>query len=195
MSGTSDNGKVYTDEQLTAFEKGWCDFMVDIWHERQLSLRIRDTGTLYGSIRGTASSGSDHVIEHRFAEYGIYVAAGVGKGYRHGNSGKDDDNGLQFLRGGKREYLKGNNASCRPVGLGLSRHAMLHFRHNERGAALTSGKHRQRRDWFQKKYFYSMMRLNEKEAAFYGEAYQGMMSTFLDELFSTDGRQRVTRSL
>ena len=28
-----------------------------------------------------------------------------GKGYRHGNSGKDDENGLQFLRG--KEWNKG----------------------------------------------------------------------------------------
>lgn len=187
-------GKQYDEEELTSFEKGWCNFMVDIWHERQMALRIKDTGILMNSVRGSFSDGSRTVIEHRFAEYGIYVAAGTGKGYIHGNSGKDDEAGLQFMRGEKGEYHKGKNARVRPVGRGLSSHAMLQFKHNENGAALTSGKHRKRRDWFSKKYFYSLMRLNEKVSEFYGESYQGMISTFLDEVFSTENKTSV-RSL
>ena len=50
-------------------------------------------------------------------------------------------------------------------------------------AALTSGEKRMPRDWFFKKYYYSIRRLNLTESAFYGRAYQGLMSTFLDELF------------
>lgn len=51
-------------------------------------------------------------------------------------------------------------------------------------AALTSGEKRMPRDWFFKKYYYSIRRLNLEESAFYGKAYQGLMSSFLDELFS-----------
>jgi hypothetical protein len=149
-----DKEKVYNEEELIKFEKGWCDFMVDIWHDRQMQLRIKDTGNLISSVQGEIQSGATRIITHKFLEYGIYVAAGVGNGYRHGNSGKDDENGLQFLKKDKK------------------------------------GKHRKRRDWFNRKYFYSMKRLNEKEAEFYGEAYQGMLSTALDELFSSDSRLR-----
>jgi len=83
-------------------------------------------------------------------EYGIYVAAGTGNGYRRGNSGKDDENGLQFLRGKKWNKGKG---------------------------------HRQRRDWFMKKYLYSIHRLNDFEAQFYGDAYQGLISDALAAMF------------
>ena len=146
--------KSYDPEQLTEFEKGWCNFMIDVWHDRMMQLHIRDTGALIRSVTGIVTSGTVKTIEHKFLLYGIYVEAGVGNGYRHGNSGKDDKNGLQFLKG--------------------------------------PGPHRKRRPWFSKKYFYSVQRLNEKEAQFYGEAYQGYLSTALDELFR---KNSVLRSL
>ncbi len=156
MNGNSK--KEYSQEQLTKFEKGWCDFMIDVWHDRLMQLRINDTGALVRSVGGSCMQGSQKIIEHKFLLYGIYVAAGVGNGYRHGNSGKDDENGLQFLRG-------------------------------EMGK---NGKHRKRRDWFAKKYFYSIQRLNEKESQFYGESYQGLMFSALDELFN---KNSVLRSI
>ena len=93
-------------------------------------------------------------IEHHFLEYGIYVARGVGNGYRHGNGGD-----LFFLKDWK-----------------------------------TNPHHRQKRDWFAKKYMYSLHRLNEFEQAFYGTAYNGMVSSFLWQLFG-GGKNTVERSV
>lgn len=45
-----------------------------------------------------------------------------------------------------------------------------------------TGKPRQKRDWFSKKYYSSVMKLNEFEAAFYGMAYQGLMATALQDI-------------
>lgn len=161
------NEKIYTEEQLRQFERGWCDFMVDIWRERQMQLRVRDTGALMASVGGTAADG---VITHKFLEYGIYVAAGVGYGYAHDNGGD-----LRFL---DPVYRKEQ---------GLDRPRK---RGPKWGGGHTSGKPRQRRDWFSAKYLYSMRRLNEKEAEFYGEKYQGLLSTALDELLSQTGTLR-----
>ena len=106
-------GKVETDREVELrYIKGWCEMMVEIWHDRLMQLRIKDTGALYNSLQGQFEDGAIRTITHKFLEYGIYVAAGVGKGYTHGNSGGDDVNGLQFLRGHK-EYWYGHHRQRR----------------------------------------------------------------------------------
>jgi len=170
--------KVYTQEQLRRFEQGWCDTMVDIWHERMMLLGVRDTGALMGSVNGSVNgSAGGRSITHRFLEYGIYVAAGVGGGghkgkygYRHGNGGD-----LEFLDPQYREEH----------GLDKPRK-----RGPKWGGVYTSGKPRKERDWFARKYLASIHRLNEKEAEFYGEAYQGLLPEVFDSLFGNDGKLR-----
>lgn len=86
------------------------------------------------------------------------------------------------------------NTNHMQVGAGLSEEHMKSpkFEHVivKRGknagkeAALTSGNKRMPRDWFFKKYYYSIRRLNLRETEFYGRALWGLMSTFLDDLFS-----------
>lgn len=159
--------KIYSLDELRQYERGWSRFMVDIWHERQMQLHVKDTGALMGSVHGTAADG---VITHTFLEYGIYVAAGVGNHYEHNNGGD-----LPFLG---RDYREEH-------GLNKPRK-----RGPKWGGGYTSGKPRERRDWFSAKYLYSMRRLNEKEAEFYGEKYMGMMSTALDALFAHEGTLR-----
>lgn len=141
-----------TDQDREQYEQRWTDFMIKFWQEKmmQFSPPVYDTGTLHNTLQGVLHPGNPTTIEHRFREYGIYVANGTGWGYRKGNSGKDDENGLQFMRGGK--YNKGRG-------------------------------HRQRRDWFARKYRYSIHRLNDYEASFYGEAYQGLLSDALAAMF------------
>jgi hypothetical protein len=136
-------------------------------------------------MKGSITYEPSTVITHKFMEYGLYVAAGVGKGYVHGNGGS-----LSFLEGKHAEYYFGENAEEKEVGLGLSQHAMFNHRHNSRGAALTSGKHRQRRDWFSKKYLYSIYRLNEKESEYYGRKYWGLLSATLDAMFDKNSKLR-----
>lgn len=182
-------GKLYhfTKEQIEQYERGWSRMMIDIWREKIIQLNITDSGALQGSLQELVSTGHVTTIEHKFLQYGLFVAAGVGKGFAHGNGGNLLFMGDKF-RDGKHEY------GARQVGAGLSEEHMRGPKFKEvtvqRGpnagkrAALTSGEKRMPRDWFFKKYYYSIRRLNLTEAEFYGKAYQGLMSSFLDELFT-----------
>jgi hypothetical protein len=182
-------GKLYhfTKEQIEQYERGWSRMMIDIWREKIIQLNITDSGALQGSLQELVSTGHVTTIEHKFLQYGLFVAAGVGKGFAHGNGGNLLFMGDKF-REGKHEY------GARQVGAGLSEEHMRSPKFKEvtvqRGpnagkrAALTSGEKRMPRDWFFKKYYYSIRRLNLTEAEFYGRAYQGLMSSFLDELFT-----------
>ena len=58
----------------------------------------------------------------------------------------------------------------------------------------TNPHHRQTRDWFSKKYLYSIHRLNEFEASFYGTAYNGLVSSFLYQLFGS-GSNTIDRTV
>ena len=136
--------------------QGWSDFMVKMWQEKMLQFAppVYDTGALSRSVQGVVHPGPVTTIEHRFLEYGIYVARGVGNGYNRGNGGD-----LKFLKDWK-----------------------------------TNPHHRQKRDWFSKKYMYSLHRLNEFEAAYYGQTYQGLVSSFLWQMFG-GGRNNIDRSV
>lgn len=185
-----------SERDIDAYNKGWADFMVTILREQIDKLKITDTGSLYQSIRELTSTGEVTTIEHRFLLYGIYVAAGVGNGFRHGNGGD-----LLFMgdsyRSGKRQYGR------RQVGAGLSGRAMLAPKYERvtvtRGenkgkeAALTSGRKREPKDFFFKKYYYSLRRLNEENARFFGELYSGMASDFLQRLFARLGAREAER--
>ena len=177
----------FTKEQIEQYERGWSRMMIDIWREKIIQLNITDSGALQGSLQELVSTGHVTTIEHKFLQYGLFVAAGVGKGFAHGNGGNLLFMGDKF-REGKHEY------GARQVGAGLSEEHMRSPKFKEvtvqRGpnagkrAALTSGEKRMPRDWFFKKYYYSIRRLNLTEAEFYGKAFQGLMSSFLDELFT-----------
>lgn len=177
----------YDTKELERYERSWSRMMVDIWREKIQQLKISDSGALQGSFEEPVSTGQVTTIEHKFLQYGLFVAAGVGKGFAHGNPGD-----LLFMGDA---YRKGKHAyDSRQVGAGLSEKHMLGPKFGEvtvkqgpnagKRAALTSGEKRMPRDWFFKKYYYSIRRLNLTETAFYGRAYQGLMSTFLDDLFS-----------
>lgn len=145
-----------SDAEHEQWLRGWSDFMVKMWREKMLQFAppVYDTGALSRSVQGMVHLGPVTTIEHHFLEYGIYVARGVGNGYRHGNGGD-----LSFLKDWK-----------------------------------TNPHHRQKRDWFAKKYMYSLHRLNEFEQAFYGTTYNGMVSSFLWQLFG-GGKNTVERSV
>ena len=46
------------------------------------------------------------------------------------------------------------------------------------------GKPRQRKPWFGRKYYASIMKLNDMEGYFYGEEYQGLMADLLTQMFA-----------
>lgn len=145
-----------TDAEHQKWLEGWSEFMVKMWRERMMQFAppVYDTGALLRSVQGVIHPGPVTSIEHRFLEYGIYVARGVGNGYRHNNGGD-----LAFLKDWK-----------------------------------SNPHHRQKRDWFSKKYMYSLHRLNEFEAAYYGTTYNGLVSSFLRQLF-TGGSSTIDRAV
>ena len=145
-----------TDAEHQKWLEGWSEFMVKMWRERMMQFAppVYDTGALSRSVQGVIHPGPVTSIEHRFLEYGIYVARGGGNGYRHNNGGD-----LAFLKDWK-----------------------------------TNPRHRQKRDWFSKKYMYSLHRLNEFEAAYYGTTYNGLVSSFLRQLF-TGGASTIDRAV
>lgn len=145
-----------TDAEHQKWLEGWSEFMVKMWRERMMQFAppVYDTGALSRSVQGVIHPGPVTSIEHRFLEYGIYVARGVGNGYRHNNGGD-----LAFLKDWK-----------------------------------TNPRHRQKRDWFSKKYMYSLHRLNEFEAAYYGTTYNGLVSSFLRQLFN-GGSSTIDRAV
>lgn len=145
-----------TDAEHQKWLEGWSEFMVKMWRERMMQFAppVYDTGALSRSVQGVIHPGPVTSIEHRFWEYGIYVARGVGNGYRHNNGGD-----LAFLKDWK-----------------------------------SNPHHRQKRDWFSKKYMYSLHRLNEFEAAYYGTTYNGLVSSFLRQLF-TGGSSTLDRAV
>ena len=184
---SSGSGFHYDQQELERYERGWSRMMIEIWSEKISKMNITDSGALQGSLQELVKTGQVTTIEHKFLQYGLFVAAGVGKGFYHGNPGD-----LLFMGD---SYREGKHAyESRQVGAGLSEKHMLGPKFErvivKRGknagkeAALTSGDKRMPRDWFFKKYYYSIRRLNLTESAFYGKAYQGLMSSFLDELFS-----------
>lgn len=172
--GLINSGQNVTRQDLSDFEKGWTDFMVDIWHERMAMLGINDTGTLRRSVEAhiSGNQGQRRII-HRFVLYGIYVSSGVGRGYS-----KDNGGNLDFLDPAYREEH----------GLNKPRKKGPAW-----GGGMTSGKPRQKREWFPKKYFYSIKRLMEKESQYYGEAYNGTLVDAFATLFDDNNEAKVTR--
>lgn len=156
MSSQSGLKPNMTDAEHQKWIDGWQKFMADIWREKMMSFAppVYNTGALSRSIQGVVHPGPVTTIEHRFLEYGIYVARGVGNGYYRGNPGD-----LKFLK----DWT-------------------------------TNPHHRQPRDWFAKKYMYSLHRLNEFEAAYYGTTYNGVVSSFLQQLFG-GGKNTIDRTV
>ena len=59
----------------------------------------------------------------------------------------------------------------------------LHFLDPEYRAKHHLGEPRQRKPWFNKKYYASIMKLNDMEGMFYGEEYQGLMADIFKQMF------------
>ena len=143
---------VKTLQDLLQVEQGWTDMMVTIWQEKLMQFRINRTGALRGSLQGMLTPGPVSTIQHKFLEYGLFVARGVGKGYTHGNGGN-----LEVL--GRPSVIKRTGKAV--------------------GGYLTSGEHRKRRDWLTSAYRRSVRKLNDLEGDFYGNAYMGLMADAL----------------
>lgn len=94
---------LFNADPLNLYTSRWYAKMTQIWRDRVDLMGVVRTGTLRSSISGGGLSinSTDIQAMFRFVTYGIYVDAGVGNGYRHGNEGN-----LEFL--GK-EYRKAHH--------------------------------------------------------------------------------------
>ena len=92
--------------------------MVRIWRDRLDQLVPPDTGTLRRSIEAASFKVDGYSLEaaFRFVQYGIYVDAGVGNGYKHGNGGN-----LQIL--GEWNWLHRDGTHFRDSGVHPARWA------------------------------------------------------------------------
>lgn len=171
-------------DELLKYEKGWTENMGTYWRERMERLRTIDTGALYASIKGHLEQGSVTTIEHNFLQYGIYVAAGVGpahvwKKWTEAQGGekimRPNDGDLDFLN----KQYRAERELDKPKKVGPAW-----------GGRVAGGVPIGRRDWFSAKYYASVMKLNEHEASFYGDAYNGLMASALTEIFKGIGAAR-----
>ena len=171
-------------DDLLRYERGWANAMGEFWRERMERLRTIDTGRLYASIKSHLEQGTTTTIEHNFLQYGIYVAAGVGPAHewykwtkaQGGVKTHRINNGdLNFLG---EEYRKDNGLD-KPKKVGP-----------DWGGRIAGGEPKGRRDWFSQKYYASVMKLNEHEANFYGDRYNGLMASALTEIFRGIGAAR-----
>lgn len=177
-------GKLYhfTKEQIEQYEHGWSRMMIDIWREKMVQLGTIDSGNLQQSLQYAVTDGPVTTIEHKFMQYGLYVAQGVGPAHvwKHwgGNIPKGGSKTMrERMDKGQLEFLdktyRHEHGLDKPKKVGPAW-----------GGREAGGDPKGKRDWFFKKYYYSIRRLNLTEAEFYGKAYQGLMSSFLDELFT-----------
>lgn len=81
-------------DSLRQYSRAWYDTMTRIWTDRLDLLGVRHTGALRRSVAGAGFSVTDGggSMAFRFLQYGLYVDAGTGRGYRRGNGGD-----LEFL--------------------------------------------------------------------------------------------------
>ena len=180
--------------ELERFERDWTKNMGTYWRERMDRLGVNDTHALYNSIQGIIHPGPPTTIEHSFMIYGKYVSDGVGRefgdGYtdslgrtynsNRGGEGTWNDGQLPFLLPGGEEYREKHGLNkAKKVGPAW-------------GGRVAGGHPRMPNDWFWRKYYASRMVLNEVEAAYYGQAYQGMLTVTLENLLGPRmGGQRM----
>lgn len=90
--------------------RAWSEQMVRIWADRIREFKAVDTGTLLASVSADAPTvdGFSAEASFRFLEYGMYVDAGTGNGYRRGNGGN-----LEFLGKAYRKAHKIGKARVR----------------------------------------------------------------------------------
>ncbi len=163
---------------------------VTYWQERIDKLRINDTGALRSSIVGMVHTGPVTTIEHSFLLYGIHVSNGVarefGRGYTDslGRTYTSNRGGEGTWNGGQLPFLlPGGEQYRRDHGLDKKKKVGPAW-----GGRKAGGRPHNARDWFFRKYAAMRHVLNEMEAAFYGQAYQGMLTQAVDSMM---GRTRV----
>ncbi len=111
MNGQNNNVALVS--TIKDFGDAWTQKMTEIWRDRMDLLGVYDTGALRSSlVDGNFSMTGDAsaTASFQFLEYGIYVDAGTGNGYKRGNGGE-----LYFLENAYRfEHKLGKPRQKKP---------------------------------------------------------------------------------
>lgn len=184
-------------ERITAEEndkwvEGWTSFMIDIWLEqmRSFSPPVERTGALRNSLKGEFRPGDKRLIEFEFLEYGAFVAKGITpafawKKWTRAHGGEKVPR--ERVPGGQLDIL--DPQYRRDHGLDKEKKTGPKF-----GGRASRPYPVGHRDWFAKKFYASLKKLNEHEQWFYGADYQGLMSEAMDMMFS-GGNSMVAKVL
>lgn len=162
-----------TQKDIDAWNRAWAENMLLYWRERMQRVGlIADTGTLQRSLQYKVDTGQVTTLEHRFAMYGIYVARGTSPAFAwklwgHNKPKTPRERGTTG-QAGTVDFL--DNAYRRENGLDKKKRVGPAW-----GGRLAGGPPIGARDWWARKYAYSMFRLNETNAAMYGELYNGFL--------------------
>jgi hypothetical protein len=188
------NGKIknITEQDRLKWLEGWTEFMGKFWIEKmnQFNPPVRRTGYLQQSIKGLLHPGPVTTIEHRFAEYGIFVSKGVTPSFAW-EKWTDAQGGQKVPR----KRSSGGHLDILDLQYRHEHHLDIPKKTGPAFGGVVSGPMPiGRREWFAKKYYYSIQRLNEYDANYFGAAYNGMMSNFLNMLFY-GGDSIVARTL
>lgn len=89
-----DNDRLEAGKSMEAYSREWYGMMTKIWNDRIALMGVIRTGTLRSSVTGGGLRVGDFDLTatFRFVQYGLYVDAGTGNGYKRGNGGE-----LRFL--------------------------------------------------------------------------------------------------
>lgn len=145
-------------ERVSAYEQAWLSVGVEIFREQIRKRGIIDTGRLHEDWHTSqfSSAGTD-TLRITFMQYGLYMDAGVGYGYRMFN----DHGDLKFLDKATRAARGLNRPRRRGPGW---------------GGGYTSGKPREPRPWFHRKMYRSLLVMKEDLAQITGEAALAVIS-------------------
>lgn len=169
-----------TREELARFEEEWAKMMVDIWREKIERLRAVRSGALYSSFgyNVTGETGRNRTISHRFLMYGIMVERGVGPAHAWQRWTRAQGAPPKVERSNEGDLDIMNPTERESQGMNRKRRVGPAW-----GGYETSGEPRERREWFSRRYYASIMKLNEHEAKAIGEQYMGTMFDALNVLF------------
>lgn len=150
-----------TGRDLDLYIDEWTRVMLDIWKEKIERMKIVRSGALHESFASAIDNAAQgKTITMKFLYYGLFQAHGTGYGYS-----KDNGGDLKFL---DPEYRKAHRLDQkRRVGPAW-------------GGYKVSGKPRERRDWFSKKLYLSVMSMKEDIARIGADEMSRVLCEALD---------------
>ena len=158
MSGSDNQSIEARRKYVTAFNAT----MVKIWREQIALLGVIDTGALYRSTIGISMTADgkfvDITLAQAFNTYGIFVDYGTGRNTPRGNSG---------------------DISCQREQSGARSNSAERSR-NRCEANFGKANGRQRKRWFSRKYFASVMNIQEFYADSLGQEFCRAVSNALN---------------